>query len=135
MRWAMFACAMLMASTAGCRVPDTPVDDTQVFAALEPPLEMGRTTREDALLRFGMPVERFEGDRILCWRIGWRTNSGQPVSAFVSPWYGASSSAAFTNAKVDPRVRIEPDALVSLILVFDEGGVLKKARALRQPSG
>lgn len=135
MRLAWLACFVSIASLAACRVPDTPIEDKELFETLEPPLETGRTTREDALLRFGMPVERFEGDRILCWRIGWRTNSGQPVSAFVSPWYGSSASAAFTNTKVDPRVRIEADALVSLILVFDEGGVLRKARALRQPSG
>jgi hypothetical protein len=135
MRRVLLAIAMVAVSAAACRVPDTPIDDKELFAALEPPLETGRTTREDALLRFGMPVERFEGDRILCWRISWRGNIGQPVSTFVSPWYGSGASAAFINAKVDPRVRIEPDALVSLVLVFDEGGVLKKARALRQPNG
>lgn len=124
------ACALAFAA---CRAPDTPVSDTELLAAFEPALEIGRTTREDALLRFGTPVERFEGDRILCWRVAVDAAGQRPVSQYVSPWYAAPQLQQWTGASIDPRVRIEPPTVRSLVLVFDEGGVLRKARALRQP--
>jgi hypothetical protein len=118
---------------AGCRVADTPVDDHRLLDAFDPPLVIGQTTREDALLRLGMPLERFENDRILCWRITANDGKQRPVSVFVSPWYASSDAAPFTQAQLDPRVRIEPSQLASLVLVFDEAGRLRKAKALRQP--
>ena len=60
-------------------------------------------------------------------------NAAGPVSVFVSPWYGASDAAAFTFTDLDPRVRVEPSHLASLVLVFDRAGVLQRVRALRQP--
>lgn len=123
-------CAMAL---AGCRAPDTPISDAAMLADFEPPLAIGRTTRADALLRLGAPAERFEGDRILCWRIA-RTGSGRrPASVYVSPWYGSDLAAALSRSNVDPRVRIEASSVTSLVLVFDAGGVLQRARALRQP--
>ncbi len=118
---------------AACRAPDTPVSDDALLAAFGPTLEIGRTTREDALLRFGMPVERFEGDRILCWRIAVDADRQRPVSLYVSPWYASPLAKQWMLADVDPRVRIELPTVRSLVLVFDEGGVLRRARALQQP--
>lgn len=118
---------------AACRAPDTPVTDDELLAAFGPTLVLGQTTREDALLRFGAPAERFEGDRILCWRIAVDASGQRPVSVYVSPWYAAPQLQQWTGASIDPRVRIEPPTVRSLVLVFDEGGVLRKARALRQP--
>lgn len=118
---------------AACRAPDAPVSDDAMLAAITPALEIGRTTREDALLRFGAPVERFEGDRILCWRLAVDADGQRPVSQYVSPWYGSAQTQQWTNAVLDPRVRIELATMRSLVLVFDGGGVLRKARALRQP--
>lgn len=126
------ACVCALAFAA-CRAPDTPVSDDALLAAFGPTLEIGRTTREDALLRFGMPVERFEGDRILCWRIAVDADRQRPVSMYVSPWYGSASIQMFHRAAFDPRVRIEESTVRSLVLVFEDGGVLRKARALRQP--
>lgn len=124
------ACAVALAA---CRAPDTPISDEALLASFEPPLEVGRTTRTDALLRFGAPVERFEGDRILCWRIACDRAGQRPVSLYVSPWYGSDFAKGWTLAEVDPRVRIEQESVRSLVLVFDGSGALVRARALRQP--
>lgn len=118
---------------AACRTADTPVADERLVERFQPPLEVGRTTRADALLRFGMPAERFEDDRILCWRIAVSAATARPVSVYVSPFYAAMHSQAFATADVDPRVRVEPQHLASLVLVFDGGGVLQRKVALRQP--
>lgn len=120
-------------AVAACRAPDTPVSDDALLAAFGSALEIGRTTREDALLRFGTPVERFEGDRILCWRLAVDAASQRPVSQYVSPWYATPLAKQWLFVDFDPRVRIEEATVRSLVLVFDEGGVLRKARALQQP--
>ena len=120
-------------AVAACRVPDTPTSDEALLADFEPPLAVGRTTRADALLRLGAPVERFEGDRILCWRIARAGRELQPVSVYVSPWYSTDFAQGWTLAEVDPRVRIESSTVRSLMLVFDGDGVLLRARALQQP--
>lgn len=122
------ACAL-----GACRVADTPATDGELLARIEPPLEIGRTTRQAALLRFGLPAERFEGDRILCWRLALWESAQQPISLYVSPWYATPEARPLTMTKVDPRFHIESGDLASLVLVFDEAGVLRKARALRQP--
>jgi hypothetical protein len=123
----------IAASVGGCRVPDTPVDDRRLLDALDPPLAVGHTTREDALLQLGVPMERFEDDRILCWRIAPGGGTQRPVSLFVSPWYASSDAGGFTLAQLDPRVRLEPSYIVSVVLVFDPQGVLRRMKALRQP--
>lgn len=116
-----------------CRAPDTPVTDDELMAAFESTLVIGQTTRADALLRFGVPAERFEGDRILCWRILTDAAGPRPVSQYVSPWYATPLAKQWLFVDLDPRVRIEAAAVRSLVLVFDEGGVLRRARALQQP--
>ncbi len=104
-----------------------------MLADFEPPLATGRTTRVDAPRRRGAPVERFECDCILCWRIVRAGRGQQPVSVYVSPWYGADFAQGWTLAEVEPRVRIESSSVRSLMLVFDGSGVLLRARALSQP--
>ena len=118
---------------AACRAPDTPVSDDELLAEFGPTLVIGQTTREAALLRFGAPAERFEGDRILCWRIAMDASGQRPVSQYVSPWYATPLAKQWLFIDLDPRVRIEESTVRSLVLVFDEGGVLRRARALRQP--
>jgi hypothetical protein len=125
--------AIAVLALGACRVADTPRSDGELLARIEPPLEIGRTTRQAALLRFGLPAERFEGDRILCWRLAVRSGEPQPISLYVTPWYATPEARPLTMTKVDPRFHIESGDLVSLVLVFDEAGVLRKARALRQP--
>jgi hypothetical protein len=129
-RVGVVACALALAA---CRAPDTPVSDDEMLAAFGPALEIGRTTREDALLMFGAPAERFEDDRILCWRVFRDGAIGRPVSLYVSPWYASPPTVAWLYTDLDPRVRIEPGTVRSVVLVFDGSGVLRKARALRQP--
>lgn len=125
--------AVAALACVACRAPDTPVTDEELMAALEPTLVIGQTTRADALLRFGVPAERFEGDRILCWRITTDAAAPRPVSQYVSPWYATPLAKQWLFVDLDPRVRLEAPSVRSLVLVFDEGGVLRRARALQQP--
>lgn len=127
-------CASVLAGLAACgSTTDLPFDDQGSLLTLLPQLTVGATTRADMLLALGMPVERFEGDRILCWRIApTATGATVPVSRFVSPWYGAPATFGFTSWVPDPRVRIEPAAVATLVLSFDDHGVLRRAKLLRQ---
>jgi hypothetical protein len=68
-------------------------------------LVKGRTTRSQVLTTLGQPSARFEGDRILTYRIGHREEQGYFV--IVPEAYGWT-------------------ARYSLVLVFDSGGVLQK---------
>jgi hypothetical protein len=68
-------------------------------------LVAGRTTRSQVLTTLGQPSARFEGDRILTYRIGHRNEQGYFVS--VPEEYGWT-------------------AQYSLVLVFNSRGVLQK---------
>lgn len=124
--------AMLLAAACGTS-SDLPWDSTADLTGLLPDLVVGMTTREQALLMLGLPMERFESDRILAWRMV-ANPLGEPqiVSQFVSPWYGTATQADYTFVQVDPRVRLEADGVRSLILAFDDRGVLLHCKLLRQ---
>jgi hypothetical protein len=70
-------------------------------------IEDGATTREEVVLRLGQPSASFEGDRILTYRIGEHATQGYYpiVPNQLMPWQSVSHS---------------------LVLVFDEAGVLAK---------
>ncbi len=124
---------LLVLALTACRVSDVPFDDQAALRTMLPSLTEGVTTRAQVLLELGMPVERFEHDRILGWRIVDTGGAGvAPVSLFVSPYYGAALPAGFAPYTPDPRVRIDADGVASLMLAFDERGVLRRASLLRQ---
>lgn len=129
-----FAAAAALAVAAACgSTTEMPFDDQGSLLTLLPQLVVGTTTRADMLLVLGMPVERFEADRILCWRIvPTAVGATVPVSQFVSPYYGSKVAVAFTAWVPDPRVRIELEQVATLVLSFDAKGVLQRAKLLRQ---
>lgn len=53
-----FAPSILLVATLACRLPPP---------ALPAELEVGRTTRAQVLLEFGLPLERYEDDRVLAY--------------------------------------------------------------------
>lgn len=72
---------------------------------------MGReTTREEILLKFGEPSASFESGRILTYRIGETEGSG---------YYLVNRQVHWGNTKY------------SLVLVFDERGILRKHNLVR----
>ena len=69
-------------------------------------LEVGTTTREQAILKLGEPSSSFEEDSILTWRIGLHPQQGLYV---------------ITRSMIGWR------AAYSLVLVFDDNGILEES--------
>jgi len=67
-------------------------------------IEDGNTTREQTLLSLGEPTASYEGERILCFRLG-RDEGGDFI---------VGNATGFAGVKI------------SLVMVFDEQGVLKR---------
>lgn len=112
-----FLLATACAFVAGCS-PVGPVHDPELEAATLPWIIDGVTTKEEALLTLGAPSARFQGETILTWRLG--RNADGELKVF----------APEVNAR-DPGVRIWDVAQFSLVLVFDDSGVLARHRLLR----
>ncbi|ASW03445.1 hypothetical protein CJU94_35315 (plasmid) [Paraburkholderia aromaticivorans] len=76
-------------------------------------LRDGTTSREEVILRLGQPSATFEGERIVTYRVGSRKNEGYTISRQREhKWETASDTWVDTH--------------FSLVLVFDDAGVLKK---------
>ena len=67
-------------------------------------IEDGKTTREQAFLNLGEPSSAYEGDRILCFRLG-QDKGGNYIVGNAIHFTGVNSS---------------------LVMVFDEQGVLRR---------
>jgi len=89
---------------AGCATP-TPIPGAS--RDLLKFLQIGKTTREEVLLKLGQPSASFEHEKIFTYRVGEDIKQGFYVVTpkAVMPWQ---------------QVRY------SLVLVFDEGGILQK---------
>ena len=92
---------------AGCATTDKSVPGAR--ADLLEFLQDGNTTRTDAVLRLGQPTAVLENENIITFRIGEDVNKGLYV---VGP--GTTSGWLWETARY------------SLVLVFDEEGVLRK---------
>ncbi len=76
-------------------------------------LQDGKTTKEEALLKLGLPSAQFEGERILSWRLMLHASDGLvPVAREVDPF--------------DPRMAQWREAEYNLILVFDQRNVMQR---------
>ena len=82
-------------------------------------LEDGKTTKEDMLLKFGIPSAQFEGEKILTYRLLYnrKENRFEVVSLEVD--------------RRDPRFREWVQTEYNLVLVFDEKHILQKHSMLR----
>jgi hypothetical protein len=75
-------------------------------------LEDGKTTREEVLTTLGQPSGRFESERILTYQLGYEPKHN---GYYVAERHPASSGWPVWTA-----------SQFSLVLVFDDGGVLQK---------
>ena len=82
-------------------------------------LEDGKTTKEDILLKFGIPSSQFEGERILTYRLRFnqKENRFEVVSREVD--------------RRDLRFTDWIQTEYNLVLVFDERHILQKHSMLR----
>lgn len=130
-RWPHRSLLLAALALPGCQ--DLPFDDSARLPELLPDLTVGVSTRGELLLQLGLPVETFENDRILAWRVVESVNGPiRLVSQFASPYYSDALPNGLRYAELEPRVRVLPDEVASLIVVFDAQGRVAKARLLRQ---
>jgi hypothetical protein len=82
-------------------------------------LEDGKTTKEDILLKFGIPSAHFEGERILTYRLRYNQKESrfEVISVEVD--------------RRDPRFAEWMQTEYNLVLVFDEKHILQKHSMLR----
>ena len=103
---------------SGCAQTLQTVDDPTLHQQLAL-LEDGKTTKQDILLRFGIPSGQFEGERIFTYRLRYnqKENRFEVISAEVD--------------RRDPRFREWVQTEYNLVLVFDEKHILQKHSMLR----
>ena len=119
MKAPLAAIALLVAAAAlGCATNQPPPPTPQEIERQHLPfIQDGVTTREDALLRLGIPSAQFEGEHIFTYRLCFDGKKLDPVTA--------------TTDANDPRYRTWPGAAFNLVLVFDARHVLQKHSFLK----
>ncbi len=113
-----FALIILFAVTGPGCAPKYQIVDEEVETIWFPYLQDGKTTKEDVLLRLGLPTAQFEGEKILTYRLMLSSNEGLVVVS------------REIDIK-DPRLSQWARAEYSLILVFNDQHILKKHSLLR----
>lgn len=110
---------LLAISASGCSsVPTLKVADAELETKWLPFVNDGSTTKQDALLKLGLPAAHFEGERILVYRLILDEKDGLvPVSRYADPQ--------------DPRIAQWPLGHYNLVLVFDDNHVLKRHSLLK----
>jgi len=102
---------VLISMTVGCATPRIQPVDPQMFLSTEMAfIKDGVTTREEVSLKQGVPTAQLEGDRILMYQFRADSNGKWQL---VSP-------------KFRGNLRDWERGTMSLVLVFEGGGVLKK---------
>jgi hypothetical protein len=112
-----------LALTSGCGPKTLTVDELRLGPLSY--LQEGKTTREEVLLKLGVPSADFEAGRILTYRIAQNAQGG--ITA--RPRQGGVSLQHPRPLEND----VPQDALLadySLVLVFDDKGLLKKQSLL-----
>ena len=104
---------------SGCAETRLQTVDDSILAQQLSLLEDGKTTKEDILLKFGIPSALFEGERILTYRLRFnqKENRFEVISVEVD--------------RRDPRFREWLQTEYNLVLVFDEKHILQKHSMLR----
>ena len=100
---------------------------TQQFANKEahPQLDFlkeGVTTKEEVLIKLGIPAAQFEGERILLYRLRERQKEGLAV---IPPELG------YRDARLAPVRSSWGPGDYSLVLVFDEKNMLRKQSLIK----
>jgi hypothetical protein len=113
----LLCCTVLL---AGC----VPPDPVQLKPKLESGplgfLQDGKTTRDEIFLKLGEPSAKFEGERILTYRLNYSPDIGLSIGGlpYVAPGYAAPDSAGY-----------------SLVLIFNAAGILEKHNAVPLKQG
>jgi outer membrane protein assembly factor BamE (lipoprotein component of BamABCDE complex) len=111
-----FMVAMLLSGCAETKLHT--VDDSMLQQQLAP-LEDGKTTKQEILLKFGIPSAQFEGERIFTYRLRFNQNANrfEVISKEVD--------------RMDPRFAEWMRTEYNLVLVFDDKHILQKHSMLR----
>jgi len=94
------------------------VDDSMMQQQLAP-LEDGKTTKQEILLKFGIPSAQFEGERIFTYRFRYNKEQNR---------FGVTAREVGPR---DPRFAQWGWTEYNLVLVFDEKHFLQKHSMLR----
>ena len=108
----ILAFALLLPLGPGCAGQRPTPQVEQIEQTHLPFIEDGATSREQALLRLGIPSGQFEGERILTWRLRFDGKALFPIAP--------------DAAGDDPRYAIWTASAFNLVLVFDAANVLQR---------
>lgn len=110
---------LILLLLSGCAETKLQTLDDSVLQQQLALLEDGKTTKQDILLKFGIPSCQFEGERILTYRLRFnqKENRFEVISREVD--------------RLDPRFAEWMQTEYNLVLVFDDKHVLKKHSMLR----
>jgi len=110
---------LLILLLSGCAETKLQTVDDSILQQRLALLEDGKTTKEDILIKFGIPSSQFEGERILTYRLRFnqKENRFEVVSVEVD--------------RRDPRFREWLQTEYNLVLVFDEKHILQRHSMLR----
>ena len=112
-------CTIMTFLIFGCATPRIKPINKNDFSDSLKFLINGETTREEALLKLGEPTGRFENDRILTYMLSIGTNKNLKI---------LPRQLALSN--IDPRLYDLNRLVCSLVLVFEESNILKKAELI-----
>ena len=110
---------LILLLLSGCAETKLQTLDDSVLQQQLALLEDGKTTKQDILLKFGIPSCQFEGERILTYRLRFnqKENRFEVISREVD--------------RLDPRFAEWMQTEYNLVLVFDDKHVLQKHSMLR----
>ena len=110
---------MILLAVSGCAETKLQTVDDSILQQQLSSLEDGKTSKQDILLKFGIPSSQFEGERILTYRLRFNTNENrfEVISREVD--------------RRDPRFAEWVQTEYNLVLVFDEKHILQKHSMLR----
>jgi len=111
--------SMILLLLAGCAETRLQTVDDSILQQQLALLEDGKATKQDILLKFGIPSSQFEGERIFTYRLRFNQNEKrfEVISREVD--------------RRDPRFAEWIQTEYNLVLVFDEKHVLQKHSMLR----
>lgn len=112
--------SLMSLSFCGCAEHVVKVADAEVETKWLGFLEDGSITKQDVLLKLGLPAENFEGERILVYRLVLTENEGLVnLSRYIHQYEPLMDEGPGTKGHF------------SLVLVFDDNHVLKRHSLLR----
>jgi outer membrane protein assembly factor BamE (lipoprotein component of BamABCDE complex) len=110
---------LILLLASGCAETKLHTVDESMMQHQVAPLEDGKTTKQDILLKFGIPSAQFKGERIFTYRLRYKKeqNRFEVVSR--------------ETDRRDPRFADWGWTEYNLVLVFDEKHILQKHSMLR----